>query len=82
MRLILRNCLAMNSERTIGKRQRRLPGTIRPPTKEEVAWVQAMSRRRTRVPKGVFRYTSMEQANADWERWQAEAIAEETSVDR
>jgi hypothetical protein len=29
----------------------------------------------TRVPKGVFRYRSMTEANADWERWHAELVA-------
>ena len=29
---------------------------------------------RTHVPKGVFRYRSMQEANADWERWQADAL--------
>jgi hypothetical protein len=52
-----------------------------PPTQEERAWVDAMARRRTRVPKGLFRYTSMEQANADWERWHAEMATESVSVE-
>ena len=38
--------------------------------------IRAMSNYRTRVPKGVFRYRSHEEANADWERWQAELVAE------
>jgi hypothetical protein len=28
-----------------------------------------------RAPRGVFRYMSHEEANADWERWQAERLA-------
>jgi hypothetical protein len=28
-----------------------------------------------RAPRGVFRYRSHEEANADWERWQAERLA-------
>lgn len=34
-----------------------------------------MSQRRTRVPKGLFRYRSHAEANADWTRWQAAAVA-------
>jgi hypothetical protein len=33
-----------------------------------------MAPAQTRVPKGVFRYTSMHEASADWESWQAAAI--------
>ena len=29
----------------------------------------------TRVPKGVFRYNSHEEANRDWEKWMAETMA-------
>ncbi|NBC14394.1 MAG: hypothetical protein GVY09_13845 [Gammaproteobacteria bacterium] len=46
------------------------------PTPEEVEWIRAMSNYRTRVPKGVFRYHSHEEANADRERWHAELVAE------
>ena len=46
------------------------------PTPEEIEWIRAMSNYRTRVPKGVFRYRSHEEANADWERWHAELVAE------
>lgn len=28
------------------------------------------------MPKGIFRYRSHEEANADWERWNAELVAE------
>jgi hypothetical protein len=45
------------------------------PTPEEIEWLRAMSNYRTRVPKGVFRYRSHEEANADWERWHAELVA-------
>lgn len=62
--------------RTIGNRQPPPAGYLRPPSAEERAWVAAMARHRTRVPKGVFRYRSHAEANADWERWQAQGIAE------
>jgi hypothetical protein len=45
------------------------------PTPEEIEWIRAMSNYRTRVPKGVFRYRSHAEANADWERWHAELVA-------
>lgn len=60
--------------RTIGRRQARPAGELRPPTAEEVAWVDSMAQRRTRVPKGVYRYRSHAEANADWERWQTDGI--------
>ncbi len=61
--------------RVIGRRTLRPAGVLRAPTGEERAWVAAMSQRRTRVPKGLFRYRSHAEANADWTRWQAAAVA-------
>lgn len=60
---------------TIGRRRERLPGALRAPTEAERQWFRQMSVVRTRVPKGVFRYRSMAEANADWERWNAELVA-------
>jgi hypothetical protein len=34
-----------------------------------------MAKGRTRVPKGVFRYSTIEAANEDWEKWCAESVA-------
>ncbi len=59
----------------IGTRQPRPPGPLRPPTPGERAWVREMANRRTRVPKGIFRYRTLDEANADWERWCAELVA-------
>ncbi len=59
---------------TIGRRLQRPVGVLAPPSAEEIAWREAMSRTRTRVPKGVFRYASIEEANADWERWHADSV--------
>ena len=39
-------------------------------------WVRQMAQERTRVPKGVFRYRSLTEANVDWERWHAERVAQ------
>ena len=60
--------------RVIGQRQTPLLGALRAPSSEERAWVARMAPAQTRVPKGVFRYTSLHDASADWERWQADAI--------
>ncbi len=65
--------------RTLGRRVNRGIGPLRPPTEQERDWVRRMARRRTRVPKGVYRYDSMVQANRDWERWHAEMVEETVS---
>lgn len=65
----------MKIRRTIGSRCQRPIGPLSPPTPEELAWSKRMALARTRVPKGVFRYRSMAEANADWERWHAELLA-------
>jgi hypothetical protein len=66
----------MKISRTVGTRIHRPRGVLVAPTPEEYEWSRQMACYRTRVPKGVFRYTSMEEANADWERWHAELVAE------
>ncbi len=65
----------MSQSRKVGRRGQRPIGPLRPPTPEEIAWSQQMGQYRTRVPKGVFRYHSQAEANADWERWHAELVA-------
>lgn len=60
--------------RIVGQRQTPRLGTLRAPTADERAWVARMAPAQTRVPKGVFRYTSLQEASADWERWQSDAI--------
>ena len=60
--------------RIIGHRQQPQPGILRAPTTAERAWVARMAPAQTRVPKGIFRYRSLREAGADWERWQADAI--------
>lgn len=61
--------------RVIGRRRQLPAGALRPPAREERDWVVAMARGRTRVPKGVFRYRSHAEANADWEQWMADMLA-------
>ena len=70
----------MIPRRTIGKRAPRPVGKLQPPTAEQRAWMRQMARKRTCVPKGVFRYHTMEEANADWERWHAAALVEEPNL--
>ena len=67
--------------RTLGRRITPIVGPLRPPTERQREWVRRMARYRTRVPKGIFRYASMEQANADWERWHAEMVTAAVSVE-
>jgi hypothetical protein len=48
------------------------PFGLRPPTKEEMEWVESWAKLYvSRVPKGVFKYKSHEEANADWDKWMA-----------
>ena len=67
-------------KKVIGHRQQAQLGQLRAPTAEEREWMARMAPAQTRVPKGVFRYRSMAGANADWERWQADAIAAEAML--
>jgi hypothetical protein len=67
--------------RVIGKRIQREIGPLAPPTREEQEWLASFAKRCTRVPKGIFRYPSHEEANADWERWNAELVAQTAAED-
>jgi len=60
--------------RIVGNRQTPLLGSLRAPSAEERSWIARMAPAQTRVPKGVFRYRSLREASAEWERWQAEAV--------
>lgn len=60
--------------KVIGQRQVPLLGALHAPSADERAWVARMAPAQTRVPKGIFRYTSLREASADWERWQTDAI--------
>ena len=58
--------------RTVG---RRVPPPIgEPPTREARAACDSMLAYRTRAPKGVFLYRTLEEMNRDRERWIVEAI--------
>lgn len=63
------------NQRIIGKRKQREIGPLAPPTPEERAWLASFAERRTPVPKGVYRYRTHEEANADCDRWNAELVA-------
>ncbi|MBI2389342.1 MAG: hypothetical protein HYV09_07070 [Deltaproteobacteria bacterium] len=58
--------------RVIGRRRSAEPGSS--PSPETRRALAEMAQYRTRAPKGVFRYRSHEEANADRERWTVEAI--------
>ena len=59
--------------RVIGRRKTggTTPGTI---SKEHMAWMDSMNQYKTRIPKGIFRYRSHEEANNDMEKWLSEMI--------
>ncbi len=59
--------------RVIGKRTQ-LPYGLEHPTKKEREWLISLSKFRTRVPKGIFRYKNHEEANKDWDRWIVEKL--------
>jgi len=71
----------VDTSRSIGSRCQRQIGALRPPTPQERAWVRQMGRARTATPKGVFRYASMAEANADWERWHVELVTAAVRID-
>lgn len=71
----------MEASRTIGSRQRRWVGVLRPPTRQERSWVRQMGQARTATPKGVFRYASMAEANSDWEHWHVELVTAAVRID-
>jgi hypothetical protein len=58
--------------RTVGSRVP--PPLGEPPTREARAACDSMLAYRTRAPKGVFFYRSLEEMNRDRERWIVEAI--------
>jgi len=63
-----------NFARIVGRRVPSPPGTL--PSKVARDAMTSMARYRTRAPKGVFRYRSHEEANADRDRWLVEAVVE------
>jgi hypothetical protein len=73
--------LVMKTQRTLGKRSPRPAGELRPPTPAERQWVRQMAQHGKRVSKGLFRYHSMAEANADWNRWHAELAVEMAGAD-
>lgn len=46
----------------------------KPPSVEARAAMTRMANYRTRVPKGVYVYSSHEEANHDWDRWRLETM--------
>lgn len=60
--------------RTVGRRAPARAGV--PPTREARAAFDTWAKRLTRVPKGVYRYSSHDDMERDWERWRVAAIVE------
>ena len=58
----------MEFSRVIGRRKTLgvTPGTI---SNDTIKWMDSMNQYKTRVPKGVFRYKSHEEANIDMDYW-------------
>lgn len=64
----------MEFTRIIGRKKAHgvAPGTI---SYEAMEWMDSMNKYKTCIPKGIFRYKSHEEANADMEFWLAKTIA-------
>ena len=58
--------------RTVGRRTQ--PPAGAPPSPAARAALDSFASRRTRAPKGVFRYTSHDELARDRERWRIDAI--------
>ena len=70
----------MKPRRILGKRHPRPAGALQAPSAEQRERMLKMARKHTRVPKGVFRYRTIEEANRDWERWHADALVEKPDI--
>jgi hypothetical protein len=72
--------------RQVGQRQRPPRSTAQrlgqPPSAAARHALSQMAQYRTRVPKGVFIYSSHEEANRDWERWRVEAMRDNSLAPR
>lgn len=64
--------------RVIGKRRRPEAGT--PPSALVRATMTTMANYETRVPRGVFIYSSHEEANRDWEKWRQHTMRANSRV--
>ena len=60
--------------RTVGRRTAPRAGTL--PSAETRAAMDSWAKRLTRVPKGVYRYSSHDEMERDRDRWLAAAMAE------
>lgn len=60
--------------RTVGRRTSPRPGV--PPSAETRAAMDSWADRRTRVPKGIYRYASHDDMERDRNRWQTAAMVE------
>jgi hypothetical protein len=64
--------------RTVGRRQVREGQTLTPADREAMA---QMAQYRTRAPKGVFRYHSQAEMDADRLRWTVDAVVAQAKRD-
>jgi hypothetical protein len=64
--------------RVVGTRPERSP-ELRWPSSVEIARSVELAGTLPLAPKGVFRYRSHAEANADWERWTADAMARQAA---
>lgn len=64
----------MEFSRVIGRRKTlgTTPGTI---SIDTIKWMDDMNQYKTRVPKGIFRYKSHEEANRDMEYWLSQTLS-------
>lgn len=64
----------MEFSRVIGRRKTLgiTPGTI---SNDTIKWMDSMNQYKTRVPKGVFRYKSHEEANSDMDYWLSQTVS-------
>jgi hypothetical protein len=61
--------------RVVGRRQR--PPIGEPPSQGARDAMDTLHRRGVRAPKGIFRYSSHDEANRDWEAWLAQSMRED-----
>ena len=61
--------------RVIGKRRPPQEGELKSPAQQDMERVRQLNAFAARVPKGVYRYQSHEDANRDWAEWSASTIA-------
>lgn len=62
--------------RTVGRRIAPPAGVLRPPTEGELRWFRDMAKGRIIGRKGIQRFATHEEADADREKWVAREVAQ------